>query len=266
MPRSTGSVRAVSPTATATVSATSPGSARGFRTCADSAWTRCGSAPGTRPRWRVRHRRLPRHRPDVRHPGGGRSPAVRGTRRRHPGDRRHRPQPLLGPAPLVHERLRLRLPGRRAGPRRGRGPPRGPPPGPGLLPDRRRGPRPGRLPGTPPVGRRGAGRAVLAAPSGRVGRPERARAERRPGLDARLPPPRPGAAIRPTSPSRRGIHLAAGPAGRTRLRPHRGRVLRTLPGELSGGPVPLPEHTEVLIAGGPVEGGALPPDTAVRLR
>jgi alpha-glucosidase len=35
---------------------------------------------------------------------------------------------------------------------------------------------------------------------------------------------------------------------------------------LSGGPVPLPEHRELLIASGPVYGGALPTDTAVWLR
>src|ERR1700677_3703700 len=50
MPRSTSSTSRASPTATATGSATWPGSGRGCRTWPPSASTRSGTARGTRPR------------------------------------------------------------------------------------------------------------------------------------------------------------------------------------------------------------------------
>ena len=52
-------------------------------------------------RRRLRRRRLPRDRSGVRHARRGRGADRRGARARHPDDHRHRPQPRLGPAPLV---------------------------------------------------------------------------------------------------------------------------------------------------------------------
>ena len=67
-------------------------------------------------RRRLRRRRLPRHRPGVRHARGGRGAHRRGARPRHPDDHRRRPQPRLGPAPVVPggARRRPRLPRARA--------------------------------------------------------------------------------------------------------------------------------------------------------
>ena len=52
-------------------------------------------------RRRLRRRRLPRHRPGLRHPRRGRDADRRGARPRHPHDHRHRPQPRVRPARLV---------------------------------------------------------------------------------------------------------------------------------------------------------------------
>ena len=67
-------------------------------------------------RRRLRRRRLPGHRPGVRHAGRGRGADHRGARARHPDHHRHRPQPLLGPAPVVPggARRRARIGGARA--------------------------------------------------------------------------------------------------------------------------------------------------------
>ena len=78
-------------------------------------------------RRRLRRRRLPGHRADVRHARRGRGADRRGARPRHPHDHRHRPQPRVRPAPVVHPgpRRRARLADARpllvpAGPRRRR--------------------------------------------------------------------------------------------------------------------------------------------------
>ena len=55
-------------------------------------------------RHRLRHRRLPRDRSGIRDARGGRAADRRGTRARHPHDRRHRPEPRLEPAPVVPAR------------------------------------------------------------------------------------------------------------------------------------------------------------------
>ena len=52
-------------------------------------------------RRRLRRRRLPRHRPGLRHPRRGRGADRRGARARPAGHHRHRAQPLLRPAPVV---------------------------------------------------------------------------------------------------------------------------------------------------------------------
>ena len=65
-------------------------------------------------RLRLRHRRLPRRGPDVRHPGRLRPPAGEGTRAGHQGDDRPGPEPQLGRAPVVHREPRQpRQPARR---------------------------------------------------------------------------------------------------------------------------------------------------------
>ena len=95
-----------------------------------SASTPSGSTPGTRRRWPTPGTTSPTtgHRPGLRHPGRGGRADRRGARARHPDHHRHRAQPLLRPAPVVH---RGRA-GRRAGLRGAR---------PVLVPAR---PRPGR--------------------------------------------------------------------------------------------------------------------------
>ena len=110
-PSSTRSTRAASPTATATASATSPASGRASPTCATSASTPSGSRPGTAPRsptaattspttGRSTRRSAPSRRPRRSSP---RPPALG-----HPDHRRRRPQPRLGPAPVVPGRARRR--------------------------------------------------------------------------------------------------------------------------------------------------------------
>ena len=49
----------------------------------------------------LRRRRLPLHRPRLRHPGRRRRADRRGPRARHQDDHRHRAEPLLGSAPVV---------------------------------------------------------------------------------------------------------------------------------------------------------------------
>lgn len=57
-------------------------------------------------RRRLRRRRLPRHRAAVRHARRSGGAARRGPRPEHPGDHRHRAQPLLRRAPVVPGRAR----------------------------------------------------------------------------------------------------------------------------------------------------------------
>ena len=57
--------------------------------------------PSPARRRRLRRRRLPGHRPGVRHARGRRAAHRRGPRPGHPHDHRHRPQPRLRPAPVV---------------------------------------------------------------------------------------------------------------------------------------------------------------------
>ena len=57
---------------------------------------------------RLRRRRLPGDPAVVRHARRGRGADRRGVDPRHPHDHRHRPQPRLGPAPMVHRGARRR--------------------------------------------------------------------------------------------------------------------------------------------------------------
>ena len=84
-------------------SATSRAFGRGSATSATSASTPSGSPPGTLAarRRRLRRRRLPGHRSDLRDAPGSRGAHRRGARARHPDHHRHRPQPRVRRAPLV---------------------------------------------------------------------------------------------------------------------------------------------------------------------
>ena len=97
-PSSTRCTRAASPTATATVSATWRASGpacrhlRRPRRRRDLDQPLVPVADGRR---RLRRRRLPRHRPGLRHAGRGRGADRRGARAGHPDHRRHRAEPRL---------------------------------------------------------------------------------------------------------------------------------------------------------------------------
>ena len=119
-PSSTRSTSAASPTPTATASATSPGSAARLPYLS-RARRRCHLADPVLPvaagRRRLRRRRLPRHRPAVRHPRRLRRAARRRPRPRAAGDRRPRPQPHVRRAPVVPRRARRAARAARSGAR-----------------------------------------------------------------------------------------------------------------------------------------------------